>query len=228
MSSKTREELLWIGFIVLAVWIVNGILIFFLLTRLDTIVNVQMYNYGLQFNRQWADPYWSSMNLIMFFTALPMVLSIVMFALGLTTHIKKTSIFFQRRKSVHLPVREVKEEKEGVIPVAFTTEPKKPDCNTEHPEEPPREELDVVQPEIVRVEVCRTEVKVEKTNANQESMAKEDFLVISCPNCGKVSNRPLMMLDFNKGLTQLVNVCPFCNHILDKDLDSKKKDEKAH
>lgn len=37
---------------------------------------------------------------------------------------------------------------------------------------------------------------------------------ISCPQCKKVFGRALVMLDFRSGKNRLVNVCPYCNHVL--------------
>jgi uncharacterized Zn-finger protein len=37
---------------------------------------------------------------------------------------------------------------------------------------------------------------------------------ISCPNCKKVFIRPLVMLNFENGKNRLVNVCPYCSHVL--------------
>jgi hypothetical protein len=230
MNSKTLEDLLRVSFIVLTVWTVNGILIFFLLTRLDALINVQLYNFGLQFNSQWADPYWSSMGLLMIFTALPMILSVVVFALGLVVLRKKPLAFFSRRKSVSLPVQEEKEEEEkneGVIPVTVESEPIEPEIEPEPIEEPQNEDIGVIQPELIKVEVCRSEAEAGKTDIIEEPKAKEKVgLVISCPSCGKVFSRPLVMLDFNKGTTRLVNVCPFCNQILGEAIESKKNGEK--
>jgi hypothetical protein len=249
MISKTWEDLLRVSFIVLTVWAVNGILIFFLLSRLDAIVNVQLYNYGLQFNSQWADPYSSTMVLLMIFIALPMVLSAVVFALSLIALRKKPLAFLLRRKSATIPVQEVKEEEQkteeapkkevetetetenvqpDMIPVTIETEHKETMVEPEPLEETRQEDVGVIQPELIKVEVCRPEPEVETTEiVEEEPKAKETpGLVISCPNCGKVFSRPLVMLDFNKGTTRLVNVCPFCNQILGESIDSTKNGEK--
>ncbi len=52
--------------------------------------------------------------------------------------------------------------------------------------------------------------------AGQDQKAREtsNSMVISCPNCRKVFSRPLVMLDFASGKAKLVNVCPYCNHLL--------------
>ena len=53
-------------------------------------------------------------------------------------------------------------------------------------------------------------------DAREEQKARENnnSMVISCPNCKKVFTRPLVMLDFASGKPKLVNVCPYCNHLL--------------
>jgi len=40
-------------------------------------------------------------------------------------------------------------------------------------------------------------------------------ILISCPNCKKAFSKPLAMLDFSDGKAKLVNVCPYCNTVLD-------------
>jgi len=53
-------------------------------------------------------------------------------------------------------------------------------------------------------------------DAREDQKAREtnNSMVISCPNCNKVFTRPLVMLDFASGKPKLVNVCPYCNHLL--------------
>lgn len=47
-------------------------------------------------------------------------------------------------------------------------------------------------------------VKTEETN----------HMLVNCPKCRRVFSKPLVMLDFTDGKTKLVNVCPYCNHVL--------------
>jgi uncharacterized Zn-finger protein len=39
-------------------------------------------------------------------------------------------------------------------------------------------------------------------------------IVISCPKCKKMFGRPLVMLNFDAGKNRLMNVCPYCSHVL--------------
>jgi uncharacterized Zn-finger protein len=41
-----------------------------------------------------------------------------------------------------------------------------------------------------------------------------NHLLASCPKCKRVFAKPLVMLDFAGGKTRLVNVCPYCSHVL--------------
>jgi hypothetical protein len=60
--------------------------------------------------------------------------------------------------------------------------------------------------------------KEEKSAASQfqpvTPTPQQNNLLASCPSCKKVFTKPLAMLDFSQGKTRLVNVCPYCNHIL--------------
>lgn len=56
---------------------------------------------------------------------------------------------------------------------------------------------------------------VEKTSTSKTpSSLTDNHLLATCPKCKKVFTKPLTMLDFSNGSTKLVNVCPYCSHIL--------------
>jgi hypothetical protein len=44
--------------------------------------------------------------------------------------------------------------------------------------------------------------------------SEQNHMVTSCPKCRRVFKKPLVMLDFTSGRVKLVNVCPYCNHVL--------------
>jgi hypothetical protein len=54
----------------------------------------------------------------------------------------------------------------------------------------------------------------EKPTSSKPQPVVENHLLATCPKCQKVFSKPLTMLDFSGGKTRLVNVCPYCNHIL--------------
>jgi uncharacterized Zn-finger protein len=49
-------------------------------------------------------------------------------------------------------------------------------------------------------------------------------LNINCPSCKKIFTKPLTMLDFSTGKANLVNVCPYCSHILGNAGKAEKDD----
>jgi uncharacterized Zn-finger protein len=61
----------------------------------------------------------------------------------------------------------------------------------------------------------QTAVKI----GSQRELAKSDESInrsgLSCPHCKKAFSKPLVMLDFQCGKTQLISVCPYCNHVLE-------------
>lgn len=61
---------------------------------------------------------------------------------------------------------------------------------------------------IVKSKPVANEIKTPVTSEKDNSM------LINCPKCHKVFSKPLSMLDFSSGKTRLVNVCPYCNHVL--------------
>ena len=61
-------------------------------------------------------------------------------------------------------------------------------------------------------------------NGRVEVLRKSNMLV-RCPNCRRVFSKPLVMLDFSDGRARLVNVCPYCNHVLgEAEADGKDLD----
>ena len=57
------------------------------------------------------------------------------------------------------------------------------------------------------------EVKVVRRE-KVEPVREGNHLLASCPKCKRVFGKPLVMLDFGGGKTRLVNVCPYCSHVL--------------
>jgi len=259
MGSKSWEDLWWISYVVLGVWIVNGALIIYLLNQIDSIVNVQLYDYGLQFSAQWADSYWGSSRLMLVFLGVPMALSAAVFVAGFRRFRKKAPAIFGKKKAepeAEPPQIEASqaetpevpaEEDQTVAPETAPEEETEEELTTEVESEPETEQepeieqepesviepqLEVIQPEEIQVEQVNPEADavecVEEPEVVEEPRAKEcNGSLISCPNCNKMFNRPLVMLDFSSGTTRLVNICPFCNHILGKTSDSKKSDEET-
>jgi len=62
--------------IILALWLISSLFTFTMLHRIDSIIHDKMYDYGLQFNLSWANPYWTAHRLIYVFLAIPLALSV--------------------------------------------------------------------------------------------------------------------------------------------------------
>jgi len=74
-------------------------------------------------------------------------------------------------------------------------------------------------------------VKVEPQRIAREAPKRVENInngEISCPHCKKVFGRALVMLDFHGGKTQLVSVCPYCNHVLENTSAVKCASEDFH
>ena len=193
------DDLGWVGYLILGIWIINGVLVSFLLTSIDSIVNGQLYGYGLQFSQEWAEPYWTNLHLIYVFLGLPMVLSLIVFGFAFVRVKKHKFGYIIRRRKKPLEV--------------FVEQPEaKVECGAE------QEVLVEQEPGIVKEEAFEEPKRLEAApvRASKEKIEgkESDAVVISCPSCSKFFSRPLIMLDFSSGKTRLVNICPYCNHKL--------------
>lgn len=73
----------WFVKAVLALWLASVVPVLLLLSRIDSIVHGDLYNFGLQFSVAWADPYWTALHLIYVSLAVPAVFSVVVLIVGL-------------------------------------------------------------------------------------------------------------------------------------------------
>lgn len=64
MYIKDLLENKWLVRILLVTWISSTILVLYMVNNLNMIIHGALYDFGLQFNYIWADPYWISLNLI--------------------------------------------------------------------------------------------------------------------------------------------------------------------
>lgn len=93
MNPKNLFDSYWFIRIVLLLWLVSSALTVFSLRGIDNIVHVKLYNYGLQFSNDWAQPYWAFADMIYISLAIPMFLSgiVLVFSLLTKNDDKKTS-----------------------------------------------------------------------------------------------------------------------------------------
>jgi uncharacterized Zn-finger protein len=74
------------------------------------------------------------------------------------------------------------------------------------------------------VAVRRKPLQPSKPVSRATKALEQNHMLISCPKCKKVFSKPLVMLDFSSGKTRLVNVCPYCNHVLGSAEEAGKED----
>ena len=65
-----------------------------------------------------------------------------------------------------------------------------------------------------KVIVKRKPLQPFKTVGKDVKAVEQNHMLISCPKCNRVFSKPLVMLDFSTGRSRLVNVCPYCNFVL--------------
>jgi hypothetical protein len=51
----------------------------------------------------------------------------------------------------------------------------------------------------------------ESSNPNKKSKSS---MLISCPSCKRLFNKPMTMLGFSSGSAKLINICPYCSTVL--------------
>jgi uncharacterized Zn-finger protein len=74
----------------LLVWMASAALGIYLLNRFDTLVHVQLYDFGLRFDHAWADTYYFYMQLMYIALAVPVALSVLSIAAGFKRQTSKT------------------------------------------------------------------------------------------------------------------------------------------
>jgi len=91
MDLKRLSNNSWLYRAVLMTWIISAMIVMFLLSKIDTIVNVELYKNGLQFSYDWANPYWTYLNLNYIALGVPVALSLFAIAIGFTGKSKKVA-----------------------------------------------------------------------------------------------------------------------------------------
>lgn len=82
MNYKDLLNSNWLARTVIVMWIITAILVISMLTNLDVLINSTLYNYGLQFSSEWANPYWFYLRLSFGFLGVSLGLGISAMILG--------------------------------------------------------------------------------------------------------------------------------------------------
>lgn len=173
--------------------------IYYSLTLLDNIVHASLYNYGLQFSFDWANPYWNTLHIVQVLLGVIATVSVVN---AVYTYRTQTSAEFKMQKMPKLGV-----------------EPKMPRI-----EVPPRVIRNEVKPKI---EEKKPEIKMtlnEKssgysytaptTSTIEQQLSGIPPGMVKCGHCAKIFAQPLRMLDFHEDRPKMVSICPFCNEVI--------------
>ena len=163
--------------------------VFYSLTLLDNIVHGSLYHYGLQFSYDWANPYW-------------MTLKIVQALLGLTIILTLVNTVYVYKIYGHA---EFRMPKIGVGPKVsrIEVEPRMPKIEVKKPE--------AKKPEI-KVTVNEKSTVCPPTIEQQLSGIPPGM--VKCGHCGKIFAQPLRMLEFHEDRPRMINICPFCNELI--------------
>ena len=82
MGFKELLRSNWLARTMMVMWIITAVLVISMLTNMDIIVHSTLYDYGLQFSSEWANPYWFYLRLSFAFLIVSTALGISTFALG--------------------------------------------------------------------------------------------------------------------------------------------------
>jgi uncharacterized Zn-finger protein len=193
MSFKRSIAGPWIYRIVLVLIIAFSATIMYLVDRIDKIIHVQLYGFGLQFSTEWAEPYWLLMWIIYGSLAVMIILSAIILVASFIKPQPKFPTYTPKQEPTQVKVQ-------PIIQAPKETQPQpKPTIENQPP------------PLQTRTEPPQ-QTKPKPKTVNKIKTAATS--TIGCPSCRKTFTQPLVMLDFEGGKSKLVNVCPYCNQVL--------------
>ncbi len=170
--------------------------VYYSLMLLDNIVQVSLYNYGVEFSYDWANPYWVTLRIVQGLLGLIAIVTVVY------------AIYSYRTQ----PRADTNMQK---IP---RIEPELKTSRTEIDARITRSELDRRKQ---KVDAKKTGVAMPlRERSNEYAPTIEQQLsdippgMVSCRHCGKIFTQPLRMLDFHEDRPRMVSICPFCNEVI--------------
>lgn len=201
MPKSTRT--LIFSIIVLAA---TGSIMYFL-NQLDQIVHGQLYSYGLVFNHVWADPYWNILRIIQILLAVAAGATGINLALSI-----KKDLVSKKPTPTQRPQKTTPQ---------ISTMPRMAERQTTPPPSPPTPQRNTIpNAPVIRQTIppSRAEPVAPVTPTGRpptpQQFPPETPGQTRCPHCGKAFTQPLRMLDFQGDRPRIVNICPFCNEII--------------
>lgn len=174
------------------------------LNMLDTIVHGTLYQYGLQFSYEWANPYWTLLRVLQALLSVIMVATTVGLLLNVRAHFSKKS---SRTRVTQVPKAVAKSPvtRSPERPLIAHASPSRSSTVTAPSPAPQPERVPVSKPLVAPVPIPAL--------ASTQKQAENSGLFM-CAHCRKTFTQPLRMLDFQGDRPRIVNICPFCNEII--------------
>jgi len=160
------------------------------LTLLDRIVYDTLYSYGLQFDYNWANPYWTLLRVTLALLAICAVAITVNAILIVRSSPREN----QLGKKIAPTQRVVKN-----IPMTTQTKERTPTASAATSPQPSAKPAPKPAP---------------ITPPAPSYASPEATPLFKCTHCGKTFTQPLRMLNFQVDPPRIINVCPFCNETL--------------
>jgi hypothetical protein len=178
------------------------------LNMLDMIVHGTLYQYGLEFSYEWANPYWTLLRVVQALLTVIMVATTVNLLLNVRVHFSKrssrTRVTQVPKVVAKAPVTTRSQER----PLIAHTSPSRPSMATAPSPVPQPERISASKSSVAPV----SPVPILAPAPTRKHA--DDSGLIRCPHCGKTFTQPLRMLDFQGDRPRIVNICPFCNEII--------------
>lgn len=174
---------------------------------LDQIVHGTLYDYGLQFSYNWANPYWLLLRIIQVLLAIGIITTIANQALTLRTYLKTKK---QHAKAAPIPrvMRQAPTTTRNAgkpRPISVRSQPLPSSAKAFPQQRPPQQPNSRPTP---TAQPTTTPPQVTPSPSYKPTRSAE---LVKCPKCGKSFTQPLRMLDFRGDRPRIVETCPFCN-----------------
>jgi len=231
MDFERLAAIQWITRILLIVIIVLSGIVMFVISQVDIIVHGhdygQLYQYGLQFSLDWANPYWEYVRIINIGLAATIGASVVALILGFIKPKNKLEeptlkqVEQTQPKPQSTPTQSPRIQVQPVIetPSKQQTPPPEPQPTPQvqsqpKPQPKPQAQMPPPKPQPTPQPAPKVEAAQEQKPKPNKQSKPNAKATNTCPSCRKAFTQPLVMLDFEGGKSKLVNVCPYCNQVL--------------
>jgi hypothetical protein len=173
---------------------------------LDQIVHGTLYDYGLQFSYNWANPYWFLLRIIQVLLVIGIVTTIASLSLSLRTYAKS-----KKQHAQAAPIPRVMRQAPATTrnagkprPISVRPQPL-PSSAKAFPHQRPAQ-----QPNLQPTPTAQPTTTPAHVTPSPSYKPTRSAGLVKCPKCGKSFTQPLRMLDFQSDIPRIVDTCPFC------------------